>query len=82
METTLKRQFLLCWVESDTMLTDVSLASHGIDSESRETFRFEVMGAFDSRFEAIKHLNDCGASISTFTIIETFQIETQKEKDK
>ena len=76
MKHIIKSQFVLCFLTETRVVTDVSLASFGVDTDTVETFTLEVAGIFDSRFEALQELQTHEASDVEFTILEKLQVVT------
>ena len=76
MKHIIKSQFVLCFLTETRVVTDASLASFGVDTETVETFTLEVAGIFDSRFEALQELQTHEASDVEFTILEKLQVVT------
>ena len=74
MKHKIKKQFLLCFLTETKVVTDASLASFGVETETAETFALEVAGRFDSRFEALQELQSHEASDVEFTILEKLQV--------
>ena len=76
MKHIIKSQFVLCFLTETKVVTDASLASFGVDTNTVETFTLEVAGIFDSRFEALQELQTHEASDVEFTILEKLQVVT------
>ena len=70
MKTKIKKQFVLCFLEEKQVLTDAELSSYGVKTETADSFTLEVAEVFNSRFEALQHLDSNGASNQEFTILE------------
>ena len=74
MKHKIKKQFILCFLTEAKVVTDASLASFGVSTETAETFKLEVAGIFISRFEALQELQSHEASDVEFTILEKLQV--------
>ena len=73
----IKSQFLLCFLRERRVVTDASLASFGVDTDTVETLTLEVAGIFDTKLEALQELEKRAFTIREYdyTIIEKFQVE-------
>ena len=85
MKTKIKKQFVLCFLHQKSVLTDARLESYGVGYEADETFTFEVIGKFNSRFDALQKLQSIGEMDTVpdnyeYTIIEKLQI-VREEKE-
>ena len=75
MKHKIKKQFLLCFLTETKVVTDASLASFGVRTATEETFTFEAMSrTFDSKFEALLHLQMLDEADVEFTILEKLQV--------
>ena len=74
MKNKIKKQFVLCFLTEQPVVTNASLASFGVETQTADSFTLEVAGVFDSRFEALKHLDSNGASDQEFTILEKLKV--------
>ena len=75
MKNKIKKQFVLCFLTETKVITDAELGSSGVRTATEETFTFEAMSrTFDSKFEALLHLQTLDGSGVEFTILEKLQV--------
>mgnify|MGYP003131954939 CR=1 FL=1 len=74
MKTKIKKQYVLCILHENAVLTDAKLDTYGVHYKADETFTFEVIGKFHSELDALQKLQLIGQSNYEYTIIEKLKV--------